>query len=132
MIVLRTLGAALVRALVLVALYAGFLVVLDRTDGEDALGAGLLYFLLVVLLTLVGAAVDAARLDYLRTVLVWLLAGVGFGVGIPLAAAVLEPGTTGSLADELRDGFVFLTLLVVVPALLGAAVGAVVRRARRG
>ena len=37
-------------ALVVLALYVGFVVVLDRTDSDDALGAGLLFFLIVAVL----------------------------------------------------------------------------------
>jgi hypothetical protein len=127
---LRVLAAAVVRGLVVVVLYAGVLLALHRTDGEDALGVGLLYFLLVALLALTWAAVDAARQDVARTIVVWVLAGAFVGLGIPLTAAVLEPDSSLSLAEEVRDGFVFLVLLVAVPALVGAAVGAVVRRSR--
>lgn len=130
MLVLRVAAAAVLRAALLVAVYAAFLLVLDRTDGEDALGAGLLYFLLVMAVALAWAVWDGSRRPYPAAAAVWVLAGIGTTVGIALAAVLMEPDASGSFGDELSDGFLFLTLLVVVPALVGAALGALVRRSR--
>lgn len=128
--VLRVLAAALVRAVLLVAVYAVFLLVLDRTDGGDALGAGLLYFLLVMAAALGWAVWDGSRRPYPGAAAVWVLAGIGTTVGIALTAVLMEPEASGSFGEELGDGFLFLTLLVVVPALVGAAIGAQLRRTR--
>ena len=130
MTLLRALGAAVLRALLLVAVYAAFLLVLDRTDGGDALGAGLLYFLLMMTVGFCWAVWDGSRRPYLWTGVVWILAGVGTTVGIALTAVALELEASGSFTEELGDGFLFLTLLVVVPALVGAGIGAAIRRTR--
>lgn len=128
--VLRVLVAAVLRAALLVAVYAAFLLVLDRTDGEDALGAGLLYFLLVLAVAFGWAVRDGSRHAYPWVGAVWVLAGMGTTVGIALTAVALEPDASGSFSEELGDGFLFLTLLVVVPALVGAGIGALLRRSR--
>lgn len=128
--VLRVLAAALVRAVLLVAVYAVFLLVLDRTDGGDALGAGLLYFVVVMAIGFAWAVWDGSRGPYPAAAAVWVLAGIGTTVGIALTAVLLEPDASGSFGEELGDGFVFLTLLVVLPALAGAALGVLIRRSR--
>lgn len=121
--------AALVRALVVVVLYAGFVEVLDRSDSDDALGAGLLYFLLVVVLALCWAIWDGWRRGLPTAAIVWLLAGALTGLGIPVVSIALDV-SGASLADELRDGWLFLALLVAVPALVGAVPGGIAHRAR--
>lgn len=129
MTVLRALGAALVRVLVVVALYAGFVAALDRSDSTDALGAGLLFFLLVVVLVALWGVWDGWRRGLPLAALVWLLVGAATGLGIPVASVALDV-TTGSLGHELRDGWIFLALLVAVPAVVGAIPGGIAHRAR--
>lgn len=121
--------ALLLRALVIVGLYAGFVVVLDRTGSDDALGAGLLFFLLVVVVGGAWGAWDAWRSGLPSAAVLWLLVGLAAGLGIPAASVAMDV-TSDSVSAEIRDGALFLGLLVAVPALLGAVPGGVAHRAR--
>ncbi len=125
---LRLLGAALVRTAVLGLLYLGFVEVLSRSDSTDALGAGLAFFLLVLVLVLAWATYDGLRRGAGPALVLWLLTAAAAGVVLVAAYVVREPGV--DLVDELRTSWLFFALLVAVPAAPGVAVGALVRRAR--
>lgn len=128
---LYALVAALVRALVVVVLYVGFVEVLDRSDSDDALGAGLLFFMLVLALAGCWAIRDGWRRGLPTAAAVWTLAGALTGVGIPVASVAMDL-TSASIGAEIRGGGLFLALLVAVPALLGAVLGGIAHRSRGG
>ncbi|MCD4523655.1 hypothetical protein [Nocardioides sp. cx-173] len=125
---LRLLTAVLARTAVLTLGYVAFAEVLSHSDSTDALGAGLLFFLLVLVLVLVWSAYDGLRRGVGAALLTWALTAAASGASLVAAYVLRESGDLGA---ELRDSWLFFALLVAVPAVPGAAVGAVVRRARR-
>ena len=127
---LRALGAVLVRTAVLVLLYVGFLAVLDRVESTDPLGAGLLFFLVVLVVSLAWGVWDGWQRGFLHAAVVWVLVGAAAGFGI-VAGSVAVGEVGGSLADGLRDSWLFFALLIAVPGVLGAVPGGLVHRARR-
>lgn len=118
--------AGALRGLVAVASYVVLVLVLRQTDG-GGLGVGLLFFLGVAVVALGWAGRDGARQRLVAAMAVWLVAAAVTGAGIPVAAVALD-ASAGTLAAEVREGFGFFCVLVAVPALIGAAVGAVARR----
>ncbi len=96
-------------------------------DQEDAnIGAGLIAFGLVVLVSLGWALADGRRHGALPTVVVWAVVAVAFGVLWLLGLATLEADDSMSLGERLRtDAFlaVFTAGLVLAPAGVGAAIG---------
>ncbi len=116
-----TIVKIIIRAAVLGAalLLYTWLVVGHTSVGDDALGAGLLAFLLLVGTALVWGLVDGRALRLGRAALVWAA-----------VSALLAIGWTavGALAGDTDPAFVpFVFLLVLVPAGLGAASGHLLR-----
>ena len=128
--ILRVIAAAVVRIIAITAFYLVFVEAISRSESTDALGAGLLFFLIVVLVALVWAAYDGARRGFVPAAVVWLLTAAGVGVTVTVAY-VIGTETSGAFVDELRDGWLFFALLVLVPALPGAGVGGLIHRSRR-
>lgn len=129
MTTLRGAVAVAVRVAAITVFYAAYLAVLSRSESTDALGAGLLFFLIVVVIALVWATIDAVRHGFVPAVAVWavsaLLSGFTLGIGHLLTdeAVSLSEVTTGDLP--------FFAVLLFVPALLGCALGGLVHRAAR-
>ncbi|ABL82484.1 MULTISPECIES: hypothetical protein [unclassified Nocardioides] len=123
----RVVVAVLLRSLVIVGVTAAYVAAVARSETTDALGAGLLAFLILVTIAFVWAVVDGIRRGLLEALLTWLLASVVAGVGIPVALALTDDR---DLAAEVGDGAVFFAVLLVVPALLGLSVGGLVHRLR--
>jgi hypothetical protein len=119
---LRTVVLAAVNALLILAW-------LSSEAAEDPLGLGLLVFAIYVLFALVWGLVDGIRHGFGSSVLVWLLVGLATGALVPLITA-LDAGSTSGLADDLANTLPFFTILILVPAVVGIAVGAVVRAVR--
>lgn len=124
----RVLLGVLLRSLVIVAVIAGYVAAIARSETTDALGAGLLAFLILVGMALVWAVVDGVRRGLVAALVTWVLTSAVAGVGIPLALALTDDR---DLAGELSDGFVFFALVLFVPAAIGLALGALVHRLRR-
>lgn len=124
---LRVVGAALIRAVTLTLLSVSFQVAISTSESTDALGAGLLFFLILVLVAFGWAAYDGVRRGFLPAAGLWMLTAVLAGVGLTVAFLVTVTGETG-LVDELKDSGIFFALLVAVPALSGAGLGGLVRR----
>ena len=124
----RVLLGVLLRSLVIVAVIAGYVAAIARSETTDALGAGLLAFLILVGMALVWAVVDGVRRGLVEALVTWVLTSAVAGVGIPVALALTDDR---DLASEVSDGFVFFALVVFVPAAIALARGAVVHRARR-
>lgn len=125
MSILRLLPVVVLRAALMTLLYVVYMVLLDRSESTDALGAGLLFFLIVVVVTLVWAAVDGARRGFLMAVGFWLVASALIGVAVEVLGAVMDSTSTVALGD-----LIFFALLWFVPAVLGAGVGGLLRRRR--
>lgn len=128
--VLRVIAAAVIRVVLLTSFYLVYVEAISRSDSTDALGAGLLFFLIVVVVALAWATWDGARRGFLAATVVWLLTGAGVGASVTIAY-VISTETAGAFVDELRDGWLFFALLVFVPALPGAGVGGLIHRSRR-
>ena len=124
----RVLLGVLLRSLVIVAVIAGYVAAIARSETTDALGAGLLAFLILVGMALVWAVVDGVRRGLVEALVTWVLTSAVAGVGIPVALALTDDR---DLASEVSDGFVFFALVLFVPAAIGLALGALVHRGRR-
>lgn len=122
----RLLLGALLRAAVVVAVLAGYLVVLDNSDSTDALGAGLLAFLIMVAIAFVWALVDGVRTGFVASLVRWLIASVLVGVGVPLVVAIRDDDGLALVGEDV----LFFSVLLFVPAAIGLAIGAVVYRVR--
>lgn len=124
----RAILAALLRSVVIVAVIAAYVAVINRSDSTDALGAGLLAFLILVAMAFVWALVDGVRRGLVEAFVTWVLASAVTAVGIPVGLVLADDR---DLSTELSDGFVFFLVVVLVPALIGLAVGGLVHRVRR-
>lgn len=124
----RALLAALLRSVVIAVVIAAYVAVVNRSESTDALGAGLLAFLIMVGMALVWAVVDGARRGLVQALVTWVLTSTAAGVGIPVALALTDDR---DLASEVSDGFVFFVLVLFVPAAIGLAFGALLHRVRR-
>lgn len=126
----------------LVALWAARWLAVQVADigydpaGGANIGAGLLAFLVTMIVALVWAGIDARRSGrWGATLLRWLVVGVLLGVassfqaqGFPFSGRGLD---TAVLASDLRGLTPFETGLVAVPAAIGVAVGMLARRRRQ-
>lgn len=124
---MTVLAPALVRTLVLAAMYVVTVVAMDRSGTTDPLGFGLLLFLLWVVSALVWGLVDGVRQPLGRALLVWLIVAAAMGVVLILGVVILE-GSEGF--DGTVDTIVFTVVLVGVPAAIGIGIGALVQKAR--
>jgi hypothetical protein len=127
---MRSLLAAAVRLGVLggtVAVYfAAIPFLFPFAAGDANIGAGLVAFGLICLLSFGWAVVDARRRGGTPTVQVWAVVAVAAGLLWLLALAFVDADSSMSLQERLRqDAFlaVFTASLVLVPAMLGAALG---------
>jgi hypothetical protein len=125
MLMPRLLAAAVLRVAVMTALFIAYKALLDRSDSTDALGAGLLFFLIVAVVTLVWAAIDGARRGFLLVAGLWLVASVLISVAVNVAGVVMDSTLSFTLGDV-----IFFILLWLVPALIGAVLGSPFRRKR--
>ncbi len=115
---LVALGAGLAAYAALPALFPG------STDAN--IGAGLLAFGGIVVVSLGWAFADARRRGASSTVATWAIVAVAFGVLWLVGLATLEADDSMTLVDRLRldaSLVVFAAGLVLLPAALGAALG---------
>ena len=124
----RVLVACLLRCVAIVVVIAAYVAVVNRSESTDALGAGLLAFLILVAMAFIWALVDGVRRGLVEALATWVLTSAVTAVGIPVALAVTDDR---DLATEVSDGFVFFVVVLFVPAVLGLAVGGLVHRVRR-
>lgn len=118
----------LARTLVLTALYAAAIAIIDVSETTDPLGPGLLLFLAFILIALVWGVFDgrgAAR----QAILVWLLVAAAMGAVLILGTALLDDTTTVD-AGEVGGTMLFTTVLLFPPALIGIGIGALLGRTR--
>ncbi len=124
----RVLLSGLLRSVVIVVVIAAYVAAIARSETTDALGAGLLAFLILIGIALCWAVVDGVRRGFVEGLLTWVLTSVVAGVGIPVALALTDDR---DLASEVSDGLVFFALVLFVPAAIGLALGGLVHRVRR-
>ena len=96
----------------------------DSTDAN--IGAGLIAFGVVVLVSFGWAVVDGRRRGGSSAMVTWAVVAAAFGLLWLLGLALLEADDSMSMAERLRVDAslaVFTAGLVLVPAGLGAALG---------
>jgi hypothetical protein len=114
---IRLLVGVLIRTAALLVVIAVVVLAIDSSDSTDALGAGLLAFLVLVTLAFVWALVDGVRRGFVPSLLVWVLTSAIAGVGIPVVISL------GDADGVSVDDAVFFALLLLVPAAVGLAIG---------
>lgn len=127
--------ATLVRLVVMgaaLAAYYSAIPFLFPDDGGDAnIGAGLIAFGVVVVVSFGWAFVDGRRRGASPTVATWAVVAVAFGLLWLLGLALVEADDSLGLVERLRlDAamVVFTAGLVFLPAGLGAALGGTAHR----
>lgn len=120
----RAAVGSLVRTVVLVAVVAIYVAVLNESDSTDPLSAGLLAFLILVSIAFVWALVDGVRRGLAAALVGWLLTSVLAGVAIPVTLSVVND------ADLAVADTVIFAILLAVPALGGLLIGGLVHRTR--
>ena len=123
------LRAALLRALVLAGVTVAYMAAVSRSETTDALGVGLLAFLILVVISFVWSLADGIRRGFRNTVVLWLFASVLGGVAVPLSLALTDTADFG-VGEALSTGAIFFAVLLFIPALLGLGLGSLGHRMR--
>ena len=117
----------LLRSAVLVAglaTYFGVLRLVGDSADDPNIGAGLLAFVLIVVVSGVWGFLDGRRLPFGRVVRVWVVAGAAVGLVQVGLVAWNDGEWDGSvIAADVLVLFPFMVGLVLVPAVIGAAFG---------
>lgn len=111
--------AGIVRGVVVTILFVGTFWVFDLADGEETganIGAGLAAFALTALVAGVWGLLDGRRRGFVPAAVGWVVAAV-----VLVVANAIRMATTTDLVDAEVLGFV--GGLVLVPGLVGAAIG---------
>ncbi len=120
----------LVRAVVLVAgwaAYSGLVFATAERGGGANIGAGLLAFAILALVSALWGFLDARRSDDVgRLAVTWGAVGVVMGLFAPLVAVVSEPFDARVLALTVLTLLPFIAVLVLVPALAGGGLALLV------
>ena len=123
-----TVRAVLLRALIVGLGPQPLVWLMSRVDREQVganIGAGLLMFGVVMVVSLIWTAIDGRRSgEFGRTAVVWLAVAVIVAILNALLAQSSGPGIDLQVLFSDFSGLsLFVAGLVVVPALIGAAVG---------
>ncbi len=129
MTIVRGIATVVLRVAVFAAIHLAFLAVLARSESTDALGAGLLFFLVVFIVALVWAGVDASRRGFLSAAIVWVVTAVLAGVALTLVFVLTS--SDSYFGEEWAGSTLFFGLLVLIPALVGSGLGGLLQRAHR-
>lgn len=121
----RLLAAVLIRSAVFLVVIVVVLAVLDHSDSSDPLGAGLLAFLILVMVAFTWALTDGILRGFLQPLVVWVLTSVVAGVAIPVVFAIDE---SDGVLDQVRDSALFFGLLLAVPAVVAVGIGSLFHR----
>jgi len=124
-LLLRVLVRLVVLALVVTA-YMELVVPLMGDPGDPNIGAGLIAFGIVIVVSFVWSVVDGRRRGLPSTVACWAIVAVALSLGWVVLLAVAERDGSMSTRDALSAslGLVPFTIgLVLVPSLVGAAIG---------
>jgi membrane protease YdiL (CAAX protease family) len=117
---LSLLVGVLVRTVVILAVIGVVVLAIDHSDSTDALGAGLMAFLVLVTVAFAWALIDGVRRGFVPALLAWILTSAAAGVGIPVVISL------GSSEGAALDDAVFFGLLLLVPAAVGLVIGGAV------
>jgi len=124
---MSVISAVLVRAIVLGVGIGAYTWLAPRLmPDDDGLGAGLLAFALIIVVTAIWGLVDGMRREFNRVALTWLVTGALVAVGWSLGLAVNAADSSMSTLELMRADVVLLPFtfgLVVVPALVSGAIG---------
>lgn len=125
----RTLRDIALRGTALVGSYLGlsWIVGLLPDSGGPNIGAGLILFMAIMMLSGLGGLYDGWRVGFLRTVVIWSATSVLAAVGMIALFDGLFPLNTDVFFSDLRDLGAFMAGLVVVPALLGGLITGLAR-----
>ena len=127
---MSVIGRFALRTVVLAVINASLILAFLSSDAaEDPLGLGLLVFAVYVVFALVWGLVDGIRHGFGSSLLVWLLVGLATGALVPLIT-VVDTGEASTLGEDLAGTVPFFTLLILIPAAVAIALGAVVRSVR--
>ena len=121
---IRLLVGVLIRTAALLVVIAVVVLAIDSSDSTDALGAGLLAFLVLVTLAFVWALVDGVRRGFVPSLLLWVLTSAIAGVGIPVVISL------GDADGVNANDAAFFALLLLVPAAVGIVIGGAIHGAR--
>ncbi|WP_338749720.1 hypothetical protein [Janibacter alittae] len=109
-----------VRTVTVIGVHLGlswFVGLLDTSGGAN-IGAGLLTFVLLMVLSGLGGLIDGRRVGVLSTVVIWVATAVLVAVAM-IATFDPWPPDSGVVVSDLWEIGPFLTSLVAVPALIG-------------
>ena len=129
-LLLRVLVRLAVLAFV-VGAYRELVVPLMSEPGDPDIGAGLIAFGIIIIISFVWSVVDGRRSGLTSTAARWAIVAVVFSLGWVVLLAVAERDGSMSTRDALSAslGLVpFTIVLVLVPSLVGAAIGQSLRR----
>ena len=130
-IAVRVVVRLVVMGAALTGYYAANPILFPDDGGGANIGAGLIGFGLVVLVSFAWANVDGRRRGAGPTAATWAIVAMAFGLLWLLGLATIEADDSMSLAERVRfDAFlaVWTAGLVFLPAGVGAAVGGTAHR----
>ena len=122
--------AVLVRLVVLGAGLGLYYAAMPFLFADDALGAGLIAFAALVVISFVWSLVDGRARGIGPALIVWVVVAAIFSIGWWIALAVSGADSSMTVVELLKaDAFslFFTGGLIAVPALAGAAIGSVLR-----
>lgn len=128
--------AALVRVVAvgaaLAAYYAALPLLFPDDGGGANIGAGLIAFGALALISFGWAFVDGAARGVAPAAIIWAIVAAALSIGWLVVRAVIEADASMSASDLIRHdlgGVPFTRGLVLVPAVVGAVVGGALRPA---
>lgn len=122
--------AVLVRLVVLGVGLAVFYAALPTLFADDALGAGLIAFAALILISFVWSLFDGRASGFGAALVIWVVVAAVFSIGWWIALAVSGADDSMTVVELLKaDAFslFFTGGLIAVPALVGAAIGHALR-----
>lgn len=136
---MHTVIAALVRIAVLGAALAGYYAALpllfpDNDGGGANIGAGLIAFAAVTIISFAWALLDGRARGTSGAILLWANVAAVVAIGWLVVLALVQADSSLSVADRIRTdvfSLIFTAGLIIAPAAVGAAVGGVLRSSRR-
>ncbi|NYF98525.1 hypothetical protein [Janibacter cremeus] len=128
----RTLSDIALRSMALIGFYLGasWIVGLLPGSGGANIGAGLLLFVVIMVLSGLGGLYDGRRAGFLRTVVIWAATSVIVAMGMVALIDGFHPFDADIFWSDLRDIGALMVGLVVMPALLGGLITGLTRADR--
>jgi len=111
---------------VVVIAYTSLVVPMMSEQGDANIGAGLLAFAIVIVISLIWSVVDGRRAGLAPTAVRWAIVAVVLSIGWVLLLVVVEGDDSMTTREAVGAAFglvPFTIVLVLVPSLVGAAIG---------